>query len=101
MDDPGQDASPTTQKSTPTRNEGTSGSTRAERDSLGEMQVPARAYYGAQTARAVENFPISGIRFDRPFIRALGLIKKGAAIVNLELGLLERATAEIIARAAD
>ena len=74
---------------------------RTEKDSLGEMQVPADAYYGAQTARAVDNFPISGIRFDRPFIRALGLIKKGAAIVNLELGLLDKTTSDIIVQAAD
>src|SRR5687767_464200 len=74
---------------------------RSEKDSLGEMQVPAEAYYGAQTARAVDNFPISGIRFDRPFIRALGLIKKGAAIVNLELGLLDKTTSDIIVQAAD
>ena len=49
--------------------------TRIERDSMGEMMVPADAYYGAQTARAVENFPISGLRFPRSFIRALGTIK--------------------------
>src|SRR5689334_372049 len=49
---------------------------RTESDSMGDMQVPADAYYGAQTARAVENFPISGLRFQRPFIWALGLIKK-------------------------
>src|SRR3974390_3188563 len=61
---------------------------RTESDSMGEMQVPADAYYGAQTARAVENFPISNLRFQRRFIRALGLIKKHAARVNEELGLL-------------
>ena len=49
---------------------------RTESDSMGPMQVPVDAYYGAQTARAVENFPISGLRFAREFIRALGLIKK-------------------------
>jgi fumarate hydratase, class II len=58
---------------------------RTERDSMGEMQVPANAYYGAQTARAMENFPISGLRFPRSFIRALGLIKKHAARVNADL----------------
>jgi fumarate hydratase class II len=63
-------------------------STRIEKDSMGEMRVPADAYYGAQTARAVENFPVSGLRFPRPFIRALGLIKKHAAHVNSELNLL-------------
>src|SRR5689334_2205397 len=61
---------------------------RIERDSMGEMRVPANALYGAQTARAVENFPISGLRFPRPFIRALGLIKKHASRVNAGLELL-------------
>ena len=53
--------------------------TRVERDTMGEMRVPAEALYGAQTARAVENFPVSGLRFPRAFIRALGLIKSAAA----------------------
>src|SRR3954471_11853494 len=61
---------------------------RLESDSMGEMRVPADAYYGAQTARAVENFPISQLRFPRSFIRALGLIKKHAAITNQHLGYL-------------
>jgi len=52
---------------------------RTEEDSLGEMQVPADAYWGAQTQRAVENFPISGIPMSRRFIRALGVVKKAAA----------------------
>ena len=52
---------------------------RIEKDSLGEMQVPEDALYGAQTQRAVENFPISGQRFDRRFIQALGLVKRSAA----------------------
>ncbi len=73
---------------------------RIEADSMGEMKVPAKAYYGAQTARAVENFPISGLRFSRPFIRALGLIKKHAAITNAELGLVPPKIAEAIERAA-
>ena len=73
---------------------------RTERDSLGAMQVPAQAYYGPQTARAVEDFPISGLRFTRGFIRALGLIKKHAALTNLELHLLEPSRADAIARAA-
>jgi len=73
---------------------------RVESDSMGEMRVPANAYYGAQTARAVENFPISGLRFSRPFIRALGLIKKHAAIVNKSLGLLDSKLADAIQRAA-
>ncbi len=63
--------------------------TRTEHDSMGEMQVPTNALYGAQTARALANFPISGIRFPRPFLRALGLIKEHAARVNHELGLLD------------
>ncbi len=61
---------------------------RTESDSMGPMQVPANAYYGAQTARAIENFPISDLRFPRAFIRALGLIKKHAATTNAALGLL-------------
>ena len=73
---------------------------RIESDSMGEMRVPVDAYYGAQTARAVENFPISGRRFSRSFIRALGLIKKHAAIANHSLGLLDPALAEAIQRAA-
>ncbi|MGB5515591.1 MAG: aspartate ammonia-lyase, partial [Thermoanaerobaculia bacterium] len=55
--------------------------TRTERDSLGEVQVPASAYYGAQTQRALENFPVSGLRFPRRFIGALGMIKGEAAAV--------------------
>lgn len=67
---------------------------------MGEMKVPAQAYYGAQTARAVENFPISGLRFPRAFLRALGLIKKHAALTNRELGLLDSKIAESIEQAA-
>jgi fumarate hydratase class II len=74
---------------------------RTERDSLGEMQVPADALYGAQTQRAVENFPISGIRFPRRFIHALGTIKKAAAQANAELGQLDGGVADAIVRAAD
>jgi fumarate hydratase class II len=74
---------------------------RTERDSLGEMQVPADALYGAQTQRAVENFPISGIRFPRRFIHALGTIKKAAAHANAELGQLDDGVADAIVRAAD
>jgi fumarate hydratase class II len=62
---------------------------RTVRDSMGEMQVPAGAHYGASTARAVENFPISGITFPRAFLQALGLIKAAAASVNEDLGLLD------------
>ena len=75
--------------------------TRMERDSMGEMVVPANAYYGAQTARAVENFPISGLRFPRSFIAALGTIKAACARVNTELGLLDRRLADAITRAAN
>ena len=71
---------------------------RIEKDSLGEMQVPEEALYGAQTQRAVENFPISGQRFGRRFIEALGLIKKSAAQTNLELGNLDADIAEAIAQ---
>ena len=74
--------------------------TRTEKDSMGEMQVPADAYYGAQTARAVENFPISDLRFTRPFIRALGLIKKHAAATNASLGKLDAKIAEAVQQAA-
>ncbi|HEV3102028.1 MAG TPA: class II fumarate hydratase [Candidatus Dormibacteraeota bacterium] len=73
---------------------------RVERDSMGEMEVPADAYYGASTQRAVLNFPISGQPFPRRFIRALGLIKKAAAESNSELGLLSQRRARAIARAA-
>jgi len=75
--------------------------TRTERDSMGPVQVPEEAYYGASTMRAVINFPISGLRFPRRFIRTLGLIKRSAAEVNAELGLLEPKLAEAIARAAE
>ncbi|HCV00038.1 MAG TPA: aspartate ammonia-lyase [Dehalococcoidia bacterium] len=73
---------------------------RIEKDSLGEMKVPEGALYGAQTQRAVENFPISGQRFGRRFIQALGLIKKGAAEANVELGKLDRTLGKAIAAAA-
>ena len=73
--------------------------TRTERDSLGEMEVPGDVYYGASTARAIRNFPISGLRFTRPFIRALGLIKLAAARVNMDLGLLDGRLGEAIVRA--
>src|SRR2546428_8426598 len=76
------------------------GKTRTERDSMGEMEVPADAWYGASTQRAVLNFPISGERFTRPFIRVLGLIKLAAAPVNAELGLLDAEKAAAIEQAA-
>ena len=59
---------------------------RIETDSLGEVQVPSDVYYGAQTARAVDNFPISGLVFPRRFICALGLIKRACARANMDLG---------------
>jgi len=73
---------------------------RTERDSMGPVQVPRDAYYGASTMRAVQNFPISGLRFPTRFIAALGLIKRCAAEVNAELGLLEPRLADAITRAA-
>ena len=73
---------------------------RIENDSLGEVCVPADALYGAQTQRAVENFPISGQRVGRGFIQALGLLKKAAALTNEELGNLDGKIAEAIATAA-
>lgn len=73
---------------------------RTEHDSMGELQVPAEALYAAQTQRAVNNFPISGLRMPRPFIRALGLIKAAAAQVNQDLDLLEKPLAEAIRKAA-
>ena len=73
---------------------------RIEKDSLGEVRVPANALYMAQTQRAVENFPISGLRFGRPFIRALGIIKGAAAVVNSELGILDSTIASAIEQAA-
>jgi len=74
---------------------------RTERDSLGEMQVPADAYWGAQTQRAVENFPISGITFGRRFVRALGVVKKAAAQANRDLGHLDDDVADAVIEAAD
>src|SRR5690348_12743112 len=74
---------------------------RVERDSMGQLAVPEGAYYGASTQRAVENFPISGERFDRRFIWALGTIKGAAARANRELGILDARTADAIAEAAD
>jgi fumarate hydratase, class II len=78
----------------------TKASARVERDSMGEMEVPADALYGASTQRAVINFPISGQRFPRRFIRAQALIKQAAAEVNAELGLLDADRAAAISAAA-
>src|SRR3989441_1376244 len=72
---------------------------RIEKDFLGELKVPKDAYWGAQTQRAIENFPISGIRFGRRFIYALGLIKMACAQTNMELGLLDNKIGKAIVQA--
>lgn len=72
---------------------------RIERDSMGEVRVPADALYAAQTQRAVDNFPISGVRFGRAFIRAVGIIKSAAAQVNQDLGLIEADLSQAIQEA--
>ncbi len=74
---------------------------RIEKDSMGEMSLPAHALHGASTHRAVLNFPVSGHRFSRPFIRALGLIKWAAAQANHDLGLLDAERAALIVQAAE
>ena len=76
------------------------GGTRTEHDSMGELRVPADALWGAQTQRALQNFRISGQPMPRGFIRALGLVKAAAARVNAELGLLPKARATAIRKAA-
>ena len=73
---------------------------RIERDSMGEMEVPADALYGASTMRAVLNFPISDLRFPRTFIRALGLIKQAAAKTNMGLGILDEKIGNAVVDAA-
>ena len=78
----------------------TSALTRIERDTMGELAVPAEAYYGVQTARAIENFSISSLRMPRAVIRAMGMIKRAAATVNHTLGLLDKKSAEAIKQAA-
>src|SRR3546814_20161547 len=77
-----------------------SGGSRMEHDSMGELKVPADALWGAQTQRAVENFPISGRPMPRGFIRALGLVKAAAAEVNAGLGILPKVRAAAIRKAA-
>jgi fumarate hydratase, class II len=74
---------------------------RIEKDSLGEVKVPARAFWGAQTQRAIENFPVSGITFPPVFIRSVALIKRSAAKVNRSLGILDAKRANAIARACE
>ncbi|HXV67507.1 MAG TPA: class II fumarate hydratase, partial [Nitrospira sp.] len=76
------------------------GATRVERDTMGELAVPADAYYGVQTARAIENFPISPLRMPRSVIRAMGMIKRAAATVNHSFGLLDKQPADAIKQAA-
>src|SRR5262245_60306651 len=78
-----------------------SGATRVERDTMGPIEVPADRYWGAQTQRSLHHFKIGGERFPREMIRALGLVKKAAAIVNRDLGLLDAQKADAIVRAAD
>ncbi len=72
---------------------------RIEKDSLGEMSVPSNAYYGAQTARAVENFPISGLVFPRRFLHALGVIKRSCAQANMAFGDLDQRIGDAIEKA--
>lgn len=84
----------------PSRSAVTPAKTRTERDTMGELAVPAEAYYGVQTARAIENFPISPLRFPRAMIRAMGLIKRAAATVNESLHLLDKKQSDAIRRAA-
>jgi fumarate hydratase class II len=78
-----------------------SGKTRTEKDSMGEIQVPADRYWGAQTQRSLEHFKIGGDRFPREMIRALGILKKSAALVNEELELLPAAKSKVIREAAN
>jgi len=75
--------------------------TRTEKDSLGTKQIPANVYYGIQTARAVENYPISGMRAHPTLIRAFGMVKKAAAEANRELGLVDEKIANAIIQAAE
>src|SRR5690606_19491370 len=74
---------------------------RVEKDSMGEVRVPQDKYWGAQTQRSTENFKIGGDRFPREMIRALGILKKCAAMTNEELGLLDKEKSCFIQKAAD
>src|SRR3977135_4610183 len=74
--------------------------TRTEKDSIGTKEIPADVYYGIQTARAVENYPISGMRAHPTLIRAFGMVKQAAAEANKELGLLDEKRANAIIQAA-
>lgn len=73
---------------------------RVEKDTMGEVEVPQQAYWGAETQRAIENFPIRGFLFPAQFLRALGMIKMASALANIELGLLKRDLGEAISLAA-
>src|ERR1019366_864004 len=74
---------------------------RVETDSMGEMKVPADKYWGAQTQRSIENFKIGGDRFPKEMIKALGILKKAAAMINQELGILPSDKVDLIIRAAN
>ncbi|WP_413560670.1 class II fumarate hydratase [Bdellovibrio sp. HCB209] len=74
---------------------------RTEKDTMGDVQVPADKFWGAQTQRSTENFKIGGDRFPREMIRALGILKKSAALTNAKLGILDAKKAEVIVKAAD
>ena len=74
---------------------------RIEKDTMGEVKVPSDKYYGAQTARSLMNFKIGGERFPRELIRALGILKKAAALTNVELGMLAKEKGDLIVKAAD
>src|SRR5262245_49014183 len=86
-----------------TSSAGSAGRTRTERDSMGAIEVPADRYWGAKTERSRTHFAIGGerFRFGRPVIRALGLLKKAAALANAELGELPKDRADLIVRAAE
>src|SRR5687768_18621332 len=75
--------------------------TRTETDSMGAIEVDDSRYWGAQTQRSIENFRIGSERFPREFIRAFGIVKKAAALVNRELGKLDETKCALIVRAAD
>ena len=75
--------------------------TRAERDSMGELQVPENALYGAQTQRAIQNFPVSGQRMPEAFVRALITVKKAAAQANMKLKVLDKDRGQAIVKACD
>ncbi|MGH7330147.1 MAG: lyase family protein, partial [Polyangiaceae bacterium] len=76
-------------------------SVRVESDTMGNIEVPADKYWGAQTQRSLQNFKIGGHRFSPGMIRAFGIVKKGAAIANLKLKKLDQAKADLIVKACD